>query len=255
MVPPQLSLVPSPAPGRALAARHHPRTTPGIASTVTCIGGTVIGLVTVGWSALAVLFLVATSVFAIRLHRDRPGLGIAPAAIQSLELRTAYHRVLGGLSRLDSVLAEGPTGTLSERLLDRARGAAVRCGELAASVDPVELYLFAHDRACLAQEIEELRDRTARAHDPVTSSSLAHATAARLHQMATYERLVVLRDQVLARLDHVSATFESLVATMVQLNAMERQQLVLGTDPGLVTARIDDELETLDDVLEGHVAD
>lgn len=228
------------------------------------LGATVLlamAFLTAGLPVLSMCMLafagVSSFVFgsATELSGDAPRHAVAPEDIVSIEVRAQYQAILLDFAEIERTLARAPRliGSLAS-VIERCRAAVALSGQIALLANPIQHYLDGHDPAHVRAALDRLRARVAVTSDDVAVGTLQHAAAARVRQLMILRQLAASRDRVAARLELVHAALEGFAATIVKLQALEEEQLVLAGDP--VTDQIEvinSDLEALESALESEL--
>jgi hypothetical protein len=260
---PRYALVPVPAHSHdaelRLVQAHVPP--PRAHHTFLLAGVLAIGAFLVGLPLLSLCVLATGSVAAVvtssasRLRGAGPGT-VAPELITSREARAAYQGVLLAFDEIDRALASsGQLRSSVAPVLARGRAAVLLCGRTALLVNPLQHYLDTHDPLRLRAELERLRARAEAASDDQAASAWSHATAARVRQLATYDEMHAMRDRIISRLELGRAALEAFAATIVRLQVVDQEQLLLaGESMTEHLDGVDDELAALESALATDLA-
>ena len=152
---------------------------------------------------------------------------VALADLQPPELRATYERLLRGHERLRRTLRAAPVAAAT--LADAYQG----CGDLVQAAGKLALgsgQLHAQLERCGTQELldeaDDLATRSGSTGDAAAASAYRRAAVVRGHQLTTTRQLEHLRDRLAARLALAQAVVNSVTATAVKMDALEREARV-----------------------------
>jgi len=181
---------------------------------------------------------------------------VAPGDVTVSEVRTAYQSVLRVHEEIRAALTDAERMQASLRaLFERCSAVAQMCGRLARLANPLQRYLDQHDSEHIEYEVRRLSEGAQLAADPDAARAYRHASAARAHQLESFEHIQNLRDRILARIEMAVASLESVAALVVKLSALDLEQVELaGTSVVERLQDLGDELAVLESAVDDLAA-
>jgi hypothetical protein len=172
-------------------------------------------------------------------------------AIVASEAHAGYCAVLLGFADLERALADAPRLRKSlASVIERCRAAVALSGRIALLANPLQRYLDTHETVAIQMALDRLRARAEVASDDATVAALGHAACARMRQLVVLEQIAAQRDRICARLALVHAALEAFAATIVKLQSLDDEQIVLaGESVTDQLAEIGGDLEILESAL------
>jgi hypothetical protein len=260
-----LSVVSLPSPPLALIVRagvNHRHAMCGFGTAALLAMGfltaglPVVAMFLLAFAAVSSLALGSTAEGDSRARDDAPGQRVDPEAIVSPEAHASYCAILIAFADVERVLADAPRLRSSlTSVMERCSAAVALSGRIALLANPLQRYLDSHDPAAIRSSLERLRARAEAASDDVAVTALGHAASARVRQLALFDQIAAQRDRLCARLALVHAALEAFAATIVRLQSLDDEQIVLaGESLADELAGIGEDLDLLESALEPDLA-
>lgn len=177
---------------------------------------------------------------------------VVPGEIASAELRASYHGILSRHEeiRKQLVAAERVQACFRETLV-RCGAMAQLAGRLARLADPLEAYLRSHSAANVTGEIDGAARHAQVTGDPVAVETRRREAAVRGRTLGTMLELEAMRDRIYARLDVVSATLDTVAASVIKLHVLDLAEVeLLATAAADEAGALAEELEALEATVE-----
>lgn len=220
------------------------------------------GFLTAGLPLISMCMLAVAAVSSLALgspagaandsRDDAQGRWVAHENIVANEAHAGYCAILLGFADVERALADAPRlRSPLASVIERCRAAVALSGRIALLANPLQRYLDTHDAGAIQLALERLRTRAETTSDDVTVAALSHAAAARARQLAIVEQIAAQRDRISARLALIHAALETFAATIVKLQSLDEEQIVLaGESITDQLAEIGDDLAVLESALD-----
>lgn len=254
-----LVLAPPPRTSISLAPSH-----PGPRFALYGFGATALlamGFLTAGLPLISMCMLAVAAISSLAVggataaadpRDDAQTRWVPHEAIVASEAHAGYCAVLLGFADLERALADAPRLRKSlTSVIERCRAAVALSGKIALLANPLQRYLDTHETVAIQVALDRLRARAEVASDDATVAALGHAAGARMRQLVVLEQIGAQRDRISARLALVHAALEAFAATIVKLQSLDDEQIVLaGESVTDQLAEIGGDLEVLESALD-----
>lgn len=256
-----LALAPHPGTSVSLTVSDHSRPRYALygfgATALLAMGFLTAGLPLISMCMLAVaavssLALGSPAGVAHDTGDSAQGRWVAHENIVASEAHAGYCAILLGFADVERALTDAPRlRTQLASVIERCRAAVALSGRIALLANPLQRYLDTHDAGAIRLALDRLRARAESTTDDVTIAALGHAAAARGRQLAILDQIAAQRDRISARLALIHAALEAFAATIVKLQSLDDEQIVLaGESVTDQLAEIGDDLAVLESALD-----